>query len=85
MKYSDELWEILGYVIAVVLVLSILLGFWLPKTHQGYYLNAWAKDSTLIKFKIYNNWRLWPDEIAYTTYDKEEAIKTLKELQEISK
>ncbi len=67
--------------VIIVAISFALTLFFLPKTHQGYYLFT-KISSDYPTYHIWNNWRNCPDDIAFTTRDKDEIVKVFKILKE---
>lgn len=57
-----------------------LLVLWIcaAKIHQGYYLgivDGTQSSQIFPVYRIYNNWKWYPDSTAYETLDKEECLQ----------
>lgn len=64
----------------VTLVITIFLYIFSSKKHKGYYLRQIGGTH-----QIYINWENAPDQIAFSTYNKAEAMAIFRELKEMEK
>jgi hypothetical protein len=68
-------WENMVKVAAVILFGSLLAWGFSEKEHKGYYLSHGRS------YDIYINWENTKDEVAFRTYDPNEALRVFERLQ----
>jgi len=61
--------------LVTIIILFFMIWLIIPKTHQGYYL--YTSGNKLTEYKIVNNWKFFPDDVAVVTHDRDEAIRIL--------
>ena len=68
----------------IVLVCAFFTVCFLPKPHQGYYMGVTDGSSGTQIFPVYrvfNNWRYYPDGVAYESLSASECFEALKKLK----
>ena len=68
----------------IVLVCAFFTVCFLPKTHQGYYMtvNDGSNGTQIYPvYRIYNNWRYFPDYLAYESLSASECFEMFKKLK----
>lgn len=74
------IWQWLGFSGILILVGFLLFLFFVPKKHNGYYM-CMAECGGVTLYQIYNDWSYWPDDVAYRSTEKDDALKVFKELK----
>lgn len=70
--------KIFCYGTFVIIFFLFVSWIYLPKPHQGYYLGVLDginSDQIIPIYCICNNWKFYPDDIAYITTDKGECLQ----------
>ena len=81
-----DLWDwlkVISVSLLIVLVCAFFTVCFLPKTHQGYYMlvrDGSASSQIYPVFRIYNNWKYYPDEVAFESISSTECLKIFEEL-----
>lgn len=68
----------------IVLVCAFFTVCFLPKTHQGYYMYVTdGSGGTHIYpvYRVYNNWRYYPDGVAYESLSASECFEMYQKLK----
>lgn len=64
---------------AVIAVIGLIIVLLIPKPHNGYYIKALDRGVTG-EYVVYNNWRSYPDDIAFASSDYKETLNVYREL-----
>lgn len=80
----DDIWDyfkigITGC-IATGIICFLTLALILPKPHQGYYLSIKYDNQIYPVFRIYNNWKWYPDTVAFVTPNQDVCLAVFEKL-----
>jgi len=70
--------------IIVIICCCFVTCLFLPKIHQGYWLEVvdGRNSSQIIPvYRIVNNWKWYPDNVAFVSIDKDECLRVFNTLK----
>lgn len=79
-----DMWDYFKMVIVGCILVGIIsfitLTLAMPKPHQGYYLDVRYHDQIYPVFQIYNNWKWYPDTVAFVTPNQDVCLSVFEKL-----